>query len=57
MNHAIVTKDAPATSETAISALLPELPAEELNVHDHHAELDTSHEIYEMPAGDVPLSN
>ncbi|KAI7977712.1 hypothetical protein EIK77_009252 [Talaromyces pinophilus] len=55
VNHAIVTKDAPATSETAITELLPELPAEELGVHHYHAELDTAHEIYEMPAEDVPL--
>lgn len=55
VNHAIVTKDAPATSETAITELLPELPAEELGVHHYHAELDTAHEIHEMPAEDVPL--
>lgn len=55
VNHAIVTKDAPATSETTITELLPELPAEDLDIHHYHAELDTAHEIYEMPAEDVPL--
>ncbi|QGA13443.1 hypothetical protein EYB26_001093 [Talaromyces marneffei] len=55
VNHAIVTKDAPATSQTAITELLPELPTYELDVHNHRVELDTAHEIYEMPAGEVPL--
>lgn len=55
VNHAVVTKDAPATSETSITELLPELPADELDVHHYHAELDAADEIYEMPAGDEPL--
>ncbi|EED23857.1 Leucine Rich Repeat domain protein [Talaromyces stipitatus ATCC 10500] len=55
VNHAIVTKDAPATSEAAITELLPELPADELDIHHFHAEMDTSHVIYEMPAGNELL--
>lgn len=55
VNHAIVTKDSPATSGAVITELLPELSAEEVDAHHYYAELDSAREIYEMPAGDVPL--
>ncbi|OKL58826.1 hypothetical protein UA08_05621 [Talaromyces atroroseus] len=50
INHTVATKDAPAQNENSIVELLPELPADELGVHHFHAELGTSHKLYELPA-------
>jgi hypothetical protein len=56
INHTVATKDAPVKNESPIVELLPELPADELGIHNFHAELGTSHEIYELPAGnDMPF--
>ncbi|KAH8697142.1 leucine rich repeat domain protein [Talaromyces proteolyticus] len=50
LHHAVVTKDAPFKDDISLSDLLPEMPAEELEINHFYTELDgTSGEIHELP--------